>query len=83
MPLRPILQKDLTVRSTETGTKQDIEEALLLANNSTVTSRIEMMPLTDLDVALDRLRSGTVMGKLVLDLGRDHYFTPLRDATRL
>ena len=66
-PLRPILKKDLLVRSSETGTKQDIEEALQLAADGIVSSRIEILDLFDLNMALDRLKAG-VLGKLVLDL---------------
>lgn len=66
-PLRPILKKDLLVRSSETGTKQDVEEALQLAADGIVSSKIEMLDLFDLNVALDRLKAG-VLGKLVLDL---------------
>ena len=67
MPLRPILKKDLLVRSTETGTKQDIQEALQLTADGIIGSKIEMMDLLDLNFALGRLKSG-VLGKLVLDL---------------
>ncbi len=70
MPLRPILTKDLTVRSTQTGLKSDIEEALQLTADGVVQSRIEIMGLFDLNQALDRLKQGDVMGKLVLDLQR-------------
>lgn len=68
MPLRPILKKDLTIRSTETGKKRDIEEALCLTAKGVVTGRVQMMELGNLNQALDRVKSGSVMGKLVLDL---------------
>lgn len=70
MPLRPVLKKDLTVRSSETGTKSDIEEALTLSANGTVFSKIQTIDLLDLNNALDRLKAGNVLGKLVLDLRR-------------
>lgn len=83
MPLRPILKKDLTIRSTETGKISDIEAALCLAASQTVTSRIELTDFYNLNHALDRLKSGTVMGKLVLDMQHMHRSLPMRDATRL
>ena len=71
MPLRPILKKDLTVRSNETGTKADIEEALRISASGKVTCEIEVMRLKDLNIALDRLETGQVVGKLVLDLSEE------------
>ncbi|KAK4905086.1 hypothetical protein LTR49_025579 [Elasticomyces elasticus] len=68
MPLRPMLRKDLTIRSHETGTKEDIEDALQHSASGLIRCRIEVLKLTDLNEALDRLKSGQVQGKLVLDL---------------
>jgi alcohol dehydrogenase, propanol-preferring len=68
MPLRPILKKDLIVRSNETGTKSDIEEALQLSAIGKVASQIKIMDLVKLNTALDMVKRGEVMGKLVLDL---------------
>lgn len=67
-PLRPILQKDLTVRSSETGTIGDIEEALSLTARGIVKSRVEMVSLSNLNEAMDRLKTGSAAGKLVVDL---------------
>ena len=68
MPLRPVLKKNLTIRSNETGTKADIEEALSISASGGIVCEIEVMKLKDLNVALDRLQSGKVLGKLVVDL---------------
>ncbi len=68
MPLRPILRKDLTIRSHETGTKKDIEDALQYSASGLIRCRIEVLKLNDLNKALDRLKGGQVQGKLVLDL---------------
>ena len=68
MPLRPILKKNLTIRSNETGTKADIEEALNMSASRKIVCEIELIELMDLNVALDRLGAGKILGKLVIDL---------------
>ena len=68
MPLRPILKKNLTIRSNETGTRADIEKALSISASGKISCEIELIKLTDLNVALDRLQAGKVLGKLVIDL---------------
>ena len=68
MPLRPILKKNLTIRSNETGTRADIEEALSISASGKIYCEIELIKLTDLNVALNRLQAGKVLGKLVIDL---------------
>ncbi|KAH8812918.1 chaperonin 10-like protein [Xylogone sp. PMI_703] len=67
-PLRPILKKHLTVKSNQTGTKEDIIEALKLSVSGQVKCNVEVMKLEQLNEALDRLKGGKVMGKLVVDL---------------
>ena len=68
MPLRPILKKNLTIRSNETGTKADIEEALNISASGKVVCQVKLIRLLDLNIALDRLQAGKVLGKLVIDL---------------
>jgi propanol-preferring alcohol dehydrogenase len=63
MPLRPILKKDLIIRSNETGTKADIEEAIQISTAGKVTSEIELMGLRELETALDKVKSGQVLGE--------------------
>lgn len=68
MPLRPILQKNLVVRSSQTGTIVDIEEALQLSADGIIVNHIEVLGLKRLNDALDRMKKGDVFGKLVVDL---------------
>ena len=68
MPLRPILKKNLTIRSNETGTKADIEETLRISAAGKTRCEVEVLQLQDLNLALDRLKGGRLLGKLVLDL---------------
>lgn len=67
-PLRPILRKNLTLTSNQTGTKEDIEAAMQISADGHVACEIEVMALSELDVALERLKRGEVLGKLVLDV---------------
>lgn len=68
MPLRPVLKKNLTIRSNETGTRADMENTLSVSGSGKIVCEIELIKLTDLNVALDRLQAGKVLGKLVIDL---------------
>ena len=68
MPLRPILKKGLLVRSNQTGRKQDIIDALELSRVGKVTCEVEVLNLAQLNEALDKVKAGKVLGKLVVDL---------------
>ena len=68
MNLRPILKKKLSVLSNQTGTKTDMKEALNLLASGKVVPDIEIVNLKDINEALDRIKQGKVMGKLVADL---------------
>jgi alcohol dehydrogenase, propanol-preferring len=68
MPLRPILKKDLTVRSSQTGTKQHMQEALQIFADKKVVPELEVVELRSINEALDRIHRGEVTGKLVADL---------------
>lgn len=69
--LRPILKKKLVVRSNQTGTKADIEEAMRISASGSVTSKIVMMSLSKIDTALNRVKEGGVLGKIILDLSSE------------
>ena len=68
MPLRPLLKKGLIIRSNQTGTKANYEQALRLSVSGKVKCVVEVLKLDDLNLALDRLKRGEVLGKLVVEL---------------
>ena len=68
MPLRPILAKDLTIRSHQTGTKVDIEEAMQLSTSGKVRCEVKVWSLSELNDALDTIKKGAMLGKIVLDV---------------
>jgi alcohol dehydrogenase, propanol-preferring len=76
MPLRPILKKDLTIRSNETGTKTDMIEAIKISASGQVKCETEVMGLHDLNIALDKLKRGEMLGKIVLDLRSPGHHLP-------
>ena len=68
MPLRPTLNKGLLLRSNQTVRKQDIIDALELSWVGKVTCEVEVLNLAQLNEALDRVKTGKVLGKLIVDL---------------
>ncbi|ETI22279.1 hypothetical protein G647_06352 [Cladophialophora carrionii CBS 160.54] len=68
MSLRPLLKKNVIVRSNQTGTKADMQEALEFLASGKVVPELEMVDLKDINEALDRIKQGKVMGKLVANL---------------
>lgn len=68
LPLRPILQKDITVSSSQTGTISDIQEALQITADGNVKPQLSLLSLRDVNVALEKIKRGEVLGKLVLSL---------------
>ncbi|OCT51748.1 Alcohol dehydrogenase [Cladophialophora carrionii] len=68
MSLRPLLKKNVIVRSNQTGTKADMQEALEFLASGKVVPELGMVDLKDINEALDRIKQGKVMGKLVANL---------------
>ncbi|KAF9892276.1 alcohol dehydrogenase [Aspergillus nanangensis] len=66
--LRPILRKNLIVRSNQTGTKADIEEAMRISASGKVKPKVQLMSLASVNEALGKVKAGGVLGKLVLDV---------------
>ena len=62
-----LLWGERVVRSVANLTRQDAEEFLEVAPHVPVTSQIEVLPLTQANEALRRLRSGEIEGAAVLD----------------
>ena len=64
-----ILWQERVVRSVANLTRRDGEELLALAPRVPIRTRTEVLPLSEANTALDRLRAGDVEGALVLDCG--------------
>ncbi len=68
VPLFDIVLKRLTIRGSFVGTRLDLQEALSVAAEMGLRSRIQSQPLEEVNDALDRLRSGEVEGRIVLTM---------------
>ena len=58
----------LSVRGSLVGTRSDMKEALAFAAEGKVKASIETAPLDDVNDVLDRLRTGKVTGRVVLEI---------------
>lgn len=61
------LWEERTVRSVANLTRQDAREFLALAPRVPIRTEVEVHPLSGVNAALDRLRSGVVTGSVVID----------------
>jgi len=61
-----IPEREVSVVHTFGGTRRDLERALALLAEGRVESRTERLPLEDAALAIDRLRTGGVVGRAVL-----------------
>jgi alcohol dehydrogenase, propanol-preferring len=61
-----LIYGELTVRGSSVGTRIDLAEAIAFAASGQVTSTINVVDLTDVNVALDDLRAGRTVGRTVL-----------------
>ncbi|KAJ9606754.1 hypothetical protein H2200_008763 [Cladophialophora chaetospira] len=68
MALRPLLKKNIIVRSNQTGTKVEMKEALEFLASGKVVPELELVDLKDINEALDMIEQGKVMGKIVASL---------------
>ena len=58
----------VTVRGSFVGTRLDLQESLAFASDGRVKATIETAPLDEINAILDRMRSGKIEGRMVLDL---------------
>jgi propanol-preferring alcohol dehydrogenase len=68
VPLFDVVLKRLTIRGSLVGTRRDLQEALAVAADKYIRSRIEVQPLTAVNDVLGRLRMGKVEGRVVLTM---------------
>jgi alcohol dehydrogenase, propanol-preferring len=68
LPIFDVVLRGLTVRGSIVGTRLDVAEALAFAADGLVRANIERAPLDAVGSVLDRLRTGDVSGRVVLEL---------------
>ena len=60
---------ELTVRGSNVGTRQDLNEAVDFAVRGLVKSTVRTVPLEAINGVLDEMRAGKIVGRVVLALG--------------
>lgn len=63
-----IIERGLSVRGSADGTRQELRQIMNLANLRHVRSIVTRIPLQDINVALQRLESGDILGRLVINI---------------
>ncbi|AYC99725.1 alcohol dehydrogenase AdhP [Neorhizobium sp. NCHU2750] len=66
-PIFDVVLKRITVRGSIVGTRRDLDEALAFAAEGKVKAEINTAPLEDINDIFERLKNGTVEGRMVLD----------------
>ena len=66
LAISTLVNGELTVRGSNVGTRQDLNEALAFAANGLVKSVVEKQPLANVNAVLDRMRKGEITGRVVL-----------------
>ncbi len=68
LPIFDVVLKRLTVRGSIVGTRQDLREALSIAQDYNIRPSIEVQPLSAINDVFARLEKGDVTGRVVLDM---------------
>jgi alcohol dehydrogenase, propanol-preferring len=68
-PIFDVVLKRITVRGSIVGTRRDLDEAIAFAAEGKVRAEITKAPLGDINAIFDRMKSGKIDGRMVLDFG--------------
>ncbi|NNG05554.1 MAG: zinc-dependent alcohol dehydrogenase, partial [Inquilinus sp.] len=68
VPIMEMVLQGKTVRGSIVGTRLDLIECLAFAVDGKVAATIETQPLEQVNAVLDRMRAGTIDGRVVLAL---------------
>jgi propanol-preferring alcohol dehydrogenase len=66
-PIFDVVLKRITVRGSIVGTRRDLEEAIAFAADGKVQAEITKAPLEKINDIFERMKSGTIDGRMVLD----------------
>jgi propanol-preferring alcohol dehydrogenase len=66
--LSAIINGELTIRGSNVGTRQDLNEAIAFAANGLVKATIRTAPLSAINSVLDEMRQGRIVGRVVLKI---------------
>ncbi|QHL89831.1 alcohol dehydrogenase AdhP [Sphingomonas changnyeongensis] len=65
-PIFDVVLKRLTIRGSIVGTRKDLEEAIAFAAAGKVVPQVETAPLDQVNMVFDRMRAGTIDGRIAL-----------------
>ena len=68
-PIFDVVLKRITVRGSIVGTRRDLDEAIAFAAEGKVRSEITKAPLADINTIFERMKSGKIDGRMVLEMG--------------
>jgi propanol-preferring alcohol dehydrogenase len=68
-PIFDVVLKRITVRGSIVGTRRDLDEAIAFAVDGKVHAEITKAPLEKINDIFDRMKSGKIDGRMVLDFG--------------
>ncbi|WP_454619886.1 alcohol dehydrogenase AdhP [Bradyrhizobium cenepequi] len=68
-PIFDVVLKRITVRGSIVGTRRDLDEAVAFAADGKVHAEITKAPLEKINDIFDRMKSGKIDGRMVLDFG--------------
>ncbi|MGX9430868.1 MULTISPECIES: alcohol dehydrogenase AdhP [Bradyrhizobium] len=66
-PIFDVVLKRITVRGSIVGTRRDLDEAIAFATDGKVHAEITKVPLEKINDIFDRMKSGKIDGRMVLD----------------
>jgi propanol-preferring alcohol dehydrogenase len=66
-PIFDVVLKRITVRGSIVGTRRDLDEAVAFATEGKVRAEITKVPLSQINDVFDRMKSGKIDGRIVLD----------------
>jgi propanol-preferring alcohol dehydrogenase len=66
-PIFDVVLKRITVRGSIVGTRRDLHEAVAFATEGKVRAEITKVPLSQINDVFDRMKSGKIDGRIVLD----------------
>lgn len=67
-PIFDVVLKRITLRGSIVGNRRDLDEALAFAAEGKVHAEVTKAPLEDINTIFDRMRAGTIDGRMVLDI---------------
>jgi propanol-preferring alcohol dehydrogenase len=67
IPIFDVVLKRITVRGSIVGTRRDLDEAIAFATDGKVEAEVAKVPLIAINDVFDRMKAGTIDGRMVLD----------------